>query len=358
MKVSVVVGGQYGSEAKGHVTHQIIRDEFNPVLNIRVAGPNAGHSARDGDGVMHAFRSVPIGLTLPHVRGHIAAGSEVDLAVLVAEMRELHDVGLPVAGRLTVDPEVTLLEPEHKQTEADASLVDLIGSTGKGIGAARAARLMRKARRLIDDEQACKTLRDYGVDVQGLNLDDLVGHTHVVVEGTQGFGLGLHAGFYPQCTSSDTRAIDFLAMAGISPWDHRIDDLDVWVVFRPYPIRVAGNSGPLVGETSWEDLGLPVERTTVTKKVRRVGAWDAGLAWRAVEANGGAGVRIALTMVDQVIPALAGVSSQDAMAKVFGQQNDISPVIAFNDLLNKVHATGGRIGMITTSDDTAVWMGR
>lgn len=131
---------------------------------------------------------------------------------------------------------------------------------------------------------------------------------HVVIEGTQGYGLGLHAGHYPQCTSSDCRAIDFMAMAGVSPWAPWVgyDDLDVWVVMRTFPIRVAGNSGYLKNERTWEEVGQPEERTTVTNKVRRVGEWDADLAREAVLANGGENCKVAMMMVDYVFPELKG----------------------------------------------------
>jgi len=85
---------------------------------------------------------------------------------------------------------------------------------------------------------------------------------------------------------------------------------EIWVVFRTFPIRVAGNSGPMVSETSWQALNLPEEMTTVTKRVRRVGGWDAALAYQALLANGGPApwVCIALTMVDQISPGATGVT--------------------------------------------------
>jgi adenylosuccinate synthase len=136
---------------------------------------------------------------------------------------------------------------------------------------------------------------------------ELDGADDVIIEGTQGYGLGLHTAFYPQVTSSDCRAIDFLAMAGISPWAEDVR-LDVLLVARVFPIRVAGNSGPLRGETSWSDLDLPEERTTVTNKVRRVGQWDEALVMEALVANGGGDfhpdVKVALTMLDQLHPEM------------------------------------------------------
>jgi adenylosuccinate synthase len=99
-------------------------------------------------------------------------------------------------------------------------------------------------------------------------------------------------------------------MAGISPWHPAVDQFEVWLATRVRPIRVAGNSGPLKAETTWEALGLPEERTTVTNKRRRVGGWDPALVRRAIQANGGgrpgSPVRLAFTMVDTQIPSLTG----------------------------------------------------
>lgn len=312
-RLQVVVGGQYGSEAKGACTAFLARKaaENGPTAVIRVAGPNAGHTAYDDQGRAWALRQVPVAAVVhPDVELFVGAGSEVDLDVLADEVTQLEDAGIRIADRLTVDAQATIIESRHK--EAEVQLVGAVGSTGKGIGAARAERLMRQAA-VARDHQAW-------FDDAGIHVGENTAHTFhhyagiaeasVLIEGTQGYGLGLHAGHYPQCTSSDCRAVDFMAMAGIDPnW---FDEYEAWVVMRTYPIRVAGNSGPLKGETSWEELGFEPELTTVTKKVRRVGQWDPELARAAVIANGGAAVvRISLSMADYVVPAIEGARTGD-----------------------------------------------
>ncbi len=138
----------------------------------------------------------------------------------------------------------------------------------------------------------------------------------VVIEGTQGYSLGLHAGWYPFCTSSDCRVVDFLAMAGVCPVGVEIEP---WVVLRTFPIRVAGNSGPMMEELTWEMLEkssggyIKAERTTVTQRIRRVGAWDPELARAAVSANGGGLVSVALAMFDYWYPELAGATARDQL---------------------------------------------
>jgi adenylosuccinate synthase len=310
-RVTVVVGGQYGSEGKGAVCGFLGRTMGERDLAIRVAGPNAGHtvySTDPNDQTEWKLRCVPVAaVTSRTAQLHIAAGSEIDPIVLFHELSDLDDAGYNATGRLTIHPSATIITQRHLADEQSLGLVSRIGSTGKGIGAARAARIMREANTAKD----MKTLHKFLTEDGPLDIADL---NHIVIEGTQGYGLGLHTRQYPQVTSSDCRAIDFLGMAGISPWDDQLDQslFRVIVVARVYPIRVAGNSGPLKGETSWAELGLPDEHTTVTQKVRRVGAWDPELLHEAIAANGGGGwntqVVLAITMLDQLFPQTEDVT--------------------------------------------------
>lgn len=308
-KLEIVVGAQFGSEAKGHVVQRLTEraQKRGQVAVVRVAGPNAGHTGYDADGTAWALRQVPVAAvtTGPAVLG-VAAGSEIDPPVLLDEFDRLTRSGLMKNKLLWVSGEATIINDHDKAVEAGlgglANLPKSIGSTGKGIGAARAARVMRQpGRRIIDDKEFRQELSDRNIVIAqpGWTRDRL--NDTLIIEGTQGYGLGLHAGFYPQCTSSNCRAVDFMAMAGVHPW--QFDTTEVWAVARMFPIRVAGNSGPLKDETTWEALGLPEERTTVTKKVRRVGGPDWSLVRDAVRENGGAPtVRLAVTMVDQMFP--------------------------------------------------------
>jgi adenylosuccinate synthase len=113
---------------------------------------------------------------------------------------------------------------------------------------------------------------------------------HVVIEGTQGFGLSLlHSPHFPKTTSRDTTAAAALAETGLSPLDVR----EVVLVLRSFPIRVAGDSGPFgAPEIDWETVTAegghhaPLqERTSVTRKVRRVARFDAGIVREAIAAN-------------------------------------------------------------------------
>lgn len=351
--LDVVVGAQFGSEAKGHTVEELARRrqrEFGVgPLVIRVAGPNAGHTGYDKDGRAWPLRQVPVAAVIegPALLG-IAPGSEVDLNVLHEELHALSDAGLLRNKPVFVSAEVTVIEDRHKEAETEAGLTAKAGSTGKGIGAARADRLMRSAHRLADLPSSIDELEAvHGVQVVPSGSWDPVGvGVPVIVEGTQGYGLGLHAGHYPQCTSSDARAIDFLAMAGVNPWSFAADRFTVWATARVYPIRVAGNSGELKDETSWQELGLPEEKTTVTQKVRRVGKPDWDLVSRAVKANGPHNVQLSLTMTDQLDPAVTGATRQDQLTV---------PVL---QLIQEVETeTGVPVVLVGTGPQSVVWLG-
>lgn len=353
MNIDVVVGAQFGSEAKGHVTQRLVDraiTNHEHVVNIRVAGPNAGHTAHTPDGTKQAFRQLPVGALRPGVACMIAPGSEVSAPVLLEEIDRAIRFADFDPTKLWVDINATLLEEHHVQ--AEAGMHEATGSTGKGIGAARADRAMRHARRVGDDGVLIAALRDLGVNATD-TVDELLYSTsldRIIIEGTQGYGLGLHTVYYPFVTSSDCRAIDFLAMAGVSPW-YWADEggrFTVWAVARVYPIRVAGNSGPLFGETTWEALGLPEEYTTVTQKVRRVGQWDDVLAWLAVEANGGPSqVKLAVTMLDQMFPDVAGIEDAAKLAEF----EEVSAWLS----RASTSSGGATVGMVTTGPNTGVW---
>lgn len=353
--LDIVVGGNFGSEAKGHMVQRLTerRLEENPksyVEVVRVAGPNAGHTGHDETGKAWAFRQLPVAAVVPgNVVLGIAAGSEIDPEVLLDELTRATNAGLLDDKTVWVSDEATIIEPKHKDQEAEAGLVQRAGSTGKGIGAARADRVMRTASRLADHPELRRELEQFGVCFNSAGQNRF-GPNHgtsvpLIIEGAQGYGLGVHAGHYPQSTSSDCRAVDFLAMAGINPWNWKNEDVHVWVVARIYPIRVAGNSGPLQGEISWDELGLPEERTTVTKKVRRVGSPDWAHVYRAVEANGPAQVHLAVFMLDQMFPEVAGVETVEDLS---------SKSVAY--IANTIEMqTGAKVDLVGTGPNSVVW---
>jgi adenylosuccinate synthase len=283
MPISVVVGGQFGSEGKGKIALEIAR-RTNAQIVVRVGGTNSGHTAIDKDGVTRALRQLPVSVLAPSAIAILPPGALIDPEIF---KREVELLGLG-CDRVIVSPYATVISESDKQSERAAGLVARIGSTGSGSGAA----LIRRIGRLHDtpilaSEHA--TLRDYIGDTGEIMCRALKKDARIVIEGSQGYGLSLlHGGYYPKATSRDTTAGTFLGEAGLSPLD--VDD--VTLVLRCHPIRVAGDSGPLKGETSWEEIaksaGLPkdyCELTTATKKVRRVGSFDPEPVRRAINVN-------------------------------------------------------------------------
>lgn len=344
--IEVVVGGQFGSEAKGHVAAILAAgvSEGSSAACVRVNGPNAGHTVVDQAGKHWAFRSVPVAAVVgPQMDLFIAAGSEIEVEVLKDEIERCEQAGYSVRHRLYIDAQATIITEAHKRLEHYGQMTERLGSTAKGIGAARADRIMRKAGIARDEEG----LHELGIvcDTQKL-LREMPITSRIIIEGTQGYGLGLHAGYYPFCTSADCRAVDFLAAAGLT-WQRGTRS---WVVLRTYPIRVAGNSGPMFEEMTWAMLGgesngyIQPEQTTVTKKTRRVGNWDMELAREALAANGPSAQPV-LTFVDYWDPWLAGSSSMEELI--------VSK--AWPTILWIESELGCQFQLFTTGPDSHIW---
>ena len=89
----------------------------------------------------------------------------------------------------------------------------------------------------------------------------------IMLEGTQGALLSVHHSHYPKCTSRDTNASNWAADAGISPLCVR----DVYGVTRTFPIRVAGDSGPLSGtEIKWSEVSEHATGKPVVEWMKRL----------------------------------------------------------------------------------------
>ena len=292
MPVSIVIGGQFGSEGKGKVALEIVRRAREPVVAVRVGGPNSGHTAYDRAGTKRVLRQLPaacididrnVDVVLP-------AGSYIDVAVLFDEIARL---GYPREG-IRISARARIITGEHRAWEREAGLGDAIGSTGAGVGAAVMASVAREARNFPLRSVAAEDvpeLSEFIIDDTSSYLRRRLEKKHrVVVEGTQGFGLSLlDGGYWPKATSRSTTAAAALAEAGLSP----VDVDDVTMVIRSFPIRVAGDSGLLRGETTWKKVAARTGRrakemreyTTVTGRLRRVGEFDSDLVRRALDAN-------------------------------------------------------------------------
>lgn len=302
MPISIVVGGQFGSEGKGKVALEIVRRSKGPTTVIRVGGPNSGHTAYDRQGTKWALRQMPAACVDRNVDVVFPAGSYLDVEVLLEEVEQLR---YPL-DRIFVSQFANIITAEHKAWEQEANLVSAIGSTGSGVGAAVMAAVAREARnfplKAVHAAHYGQLERFICDDTSAFLNDKLFDGQRVVIEGSQGFGLSLlDGGYWPKATSRSTTAAAALAEAGIGP--RYVDD--VTLVLRSFPIRVAGDSGPLPGQTTWVDIARRAGReddlteyTTVTHKIRRVGEFDPGLVRRAIAAN--APHRLVLNHLDYI----------------------------------------------------------
>lgn len=307
-KMLAVIGAQYGSEGKGAIVKHIA-DEYQ--VHVRVGSPNAGHTIY-WRGERHVMQSIPCGWVNPDARIVIGRGALLNLRQLAHEVEHIERYYPNFKSRLFIDMNAGVLDECFHQQEGgvDGEMHRRIGSTGEGVGPARMARLERdpsKFRMFKSAAEECglsacmvsntphmlAVWQDMGVDI--------------LLEGTQGSALSLLHSCWPYCTSIDTNAAAILSECGIAP--SRLTD--VLLVARTFPIRVAGNSGPMRNETTWEEVSARVgytvtERTTVTKKTRRVAYWDDELFENACLLN--APTQVALTFADYIDPDLRGYS--------------------------------------------------
>jgi len=298
-KVTIVVGGQFGSEAKGKVI-SFLADEFD--IAVRTGSPNAGHTVFK-NGEVYRLQQIPATFVNEKCILCIGSGALINPGILRKEVENTK-----TKNRLFIDPQAGIIEEKHLLQEYE--LVQKIGSTGKGCGAALADRIWRK-----DFRHAKDILKDFELhnvaSILNKGIDD---GKNILIEGTQGFGLSLYHGIYPFVTSRDTTAANFLTEAGISPLF--VDE--IILVIRTYPIRVAGNSGPLLNEITWKELSKRIgkeveERTTVTKKVRRVAEFDIEIIKKAILIN--RPTQIALQFLNYLFPKDEGKDSWDSLSQ-------------------------------------------
>ncbi len=282
MPISVVIGGQYGSEGKGKITHWLANRQ-DAKYAVRVGGPNSGHTVIS-DGKRFALQQLPTPSLLGNVVSVIPAGAYLNVEVL---LREINTLKISTDD-LLIHPYAVLIDEWMREEEVESNLTGRISSTGQGVGSAVANRAFRnsKVRFAKDHEDLSKYVDG---NIEHILAQSLRNGDRVIVEGTQGFGLSiLHSGNYPYATSRDTSAAGAISEAGLSP----IDVDCVVLVIRSFPIRVAGNSGPLQNETTWEsvtkssDAKEPlIETTTVTGKIRRIAEFDCTVVRGAIAVN-------------------------------------------------------------------------
>ena len=299
MTSTVVVGGFFGDEGKGKIiSYLAIKD--NPKIIVRGgAGPNAGHTIRDGDKV-YKVRMLPSGFLNKDAKVMIGPGVVINPDILKKEIQDFN-----ASGRSFIDKHCGIIEETHLARDSKGELKEKIGSTGSGTGPANADRAMRVLKLAKDIDSLSSLVIDVPQEINSA----LSANENVLVEGTQGTFLSLWHGTYPFVTSKDVTASGICADVGLGPT--KVDE--VIVVFKSYVTRVG--TGPLENELSldeaekkgWSEFG------TVTGRQRRAADFDFDLARRAIMLNGA--TQISITKLDILFPDCAGETSFDNISK-------------------------------------------
>ena len=299
MTSTVVVGGFFGDEGKGKIiSYLAIKD--NPKIIVRGgAGPNAGHTIRDGDKV-YKVRMLPSGFLNKNAKVLIGPGVVINPDVL---KKEIQDFG--VSGRAFIDKNCGIIEETHLTRDSKGELKEKIGSTGSGTGPANADRAMRILNLAKDFGSLSSLITDVPQEINSA----LSANENLLIEGTQGTFLSLWHGTYPFVTSKDVTASGICADIGLGPT--KVDE--VIVVFKSYVTRVG--TGPLDKELSieaaekkgWSEFG------TVTGRQRRAADFDFDLARRAIMLNGA--TQISITKLDVIFSDCAGKTSFDELSE-------------------------------------------
>ena len=284
--IDIVSGGQSGDEGKGKISAWLSY-KGNYKYCVRVGGPNAGHTVVF-NGKKYTLKNIPSGFLNPKTKLVLGAGAYTKLDWFI---NEVETTG--VKDRIIIDPHAVLITDEQTEAEKQsAHFMKSIGSVGTGLGQAIRDRIERRKMIFAKDEPI---LKDYIQDVPELLNKALAADEDILLEGTQGIKLSLLHGEYPYVTSRDTTAGTFLAEAGLGPKAVK----DVYVIFKPYVSRVG--PGPLQGEIT-EEEDLEVYHTkggevgSVSKRLRRIGAFEPDSARRAVAINNC--TKIAITHID------------------------------------------------------------
>ena len=332
--VDVIIGGQYGSEGKGQIASYLAR-EYD--LLIRVGGPNAGHKVYE-EPEPYPHHQLPSGTRKSAARLLLGPGAVISMPQL---LKEIADCKVD-AERLSIDQNAMIIS--DNDVEREGMLVQGIGSTGQGVGAATARRILERtpSTRLARDIPELQPYLGNALEI----LEDVFSKNgKVMLEGTQGTGLSLYHGSYPYVTSRDTTVAGCLAEAGIPPTRVR----KVVMVCRTYPIRVAnpkgGTSGPITQEILWKVVAersgkslkeiRQTEKTTTTHRRRRVGEFDWALLCRSALLNGP--TDIVLTFTDYL-------SKANGSAKRFEQ---LTPE-TINFIVEVERVAGAPVSLIST----------
>ncbi|HZH98699.1 MAG TPA: adenylosuccinate synthase, partial [Fimbriimonadaceae bacterium] len=309
MSTLVIVGAQWGDEAKGKLV-DVLGEQADLVVRYS-GGNNAGHTVIVGD-TEYKFHLIPAGILHPNVTAIVGSGMVVCpkglLEELDATLAKKEDL-----GTLKISSGAHVVFPYHRmldRLEESARGENKIGTTSRGIGPAyqdKVARIGIRMGEFVRPEifrtrlqevlsyknrllhmhgeepisfdqlhaeytQYAERLRPYVCDTDGMVQDAVEAGKRVLFEGAQGALLDLDHGTYPYVTSSHPVAGGACLGTGIGPRAIR----SVLGVCKAYATRVG--AGPFPTELH-DDVGEWIrqhgkEFGTTTGRGRRVGWLD------------------------------------------------------------------------------------
>ena len=263
----VVYGGQFGSEGKGNVSEFLFRSypSAKKLIAIGENSPNSGHTCTRGK-----TRNIPAASFFAE-KTFLGPDSVIDVEVLNKDI-EAVKVFNP-NFEVYIHENAALLKPEDGKFESDAELKNAIGSTETGSGYARHRKMLyRNKDHVVGSLEGVQSFKVVTREQWMEFVDEVNNNDEVlfIFECSQGVMLDVNLGYYPYVTSRTTIPQAALIRNGFDPvlWKY-------CAVYRTYPIRTGGNTGPTGGEQlTWESLHLAPEVATVTGRNRRIFEWS------------------------------------------------------------------------------------
>lgn len=346
-RVDVVLDSSYGSSGKGKLSAWLA-DHFGYASVSSANYPNAGHTALSNSGYKFVAKALPTAAVLHRLDAgqrdltlYVTSGSGFSWQQLCKEWLETE------RPRVVIHDRAVVVNESHAAREREgAESTAHIASTMQGSAVALCEKVLRKEKNPL--VRHCGT---YAVALENFTGSDVarfvesveivsaqefrdrihtaIEHRNLLHEGSQGYALSIdHGSHYPQCTSRNCTTAAALDYLGVAP--QRLGD--VWLNLRTFPIRVGsianGYSGDVYSdskEVTWEEVarfaGMPVgeaqalaerERTTVTKRIRRVFTFSRQNLVDAARTNGA--TKLSLNFAQYLNWADKGVTKFDDLS--------------------------------------------
>lgn len=298
-KLNVLLDGFWGSSGKGKMSTALCH-KYDVHIVSSANFPNAGHTAIFL-GRKFIAKAIPTAAILPNMVCLISPGSGFTIERLREEASQCEFPAIYIHDRASI------VLDKHRWREQEA--VKHIASTMQGSGAALCDKIMRDPNVVLarDVRKELEEIKNVfvmpGEEFRGYTQQQLLYGETILHEGSQGYALSVdHGSHFPHCTSRNCDVQSALSYMAVAPRDCG----DVYLNLRTFPIRVGSVEGGYSGdfyddceELTWEEVarrsGMPEsvaadlaekERTTVTKRIRRVCTFSWKGLKDAVRTNG------------------------------------------------------------------------